>query len=638
MPGLDGLRALAVLAVIAYHLHLGWAPGGMLGVGVFFTLSGYLITDLLLGQHETTGTLQLADFWRRRARRLLPALSVLLAVVAAWVTLLDRPQLSALRGVVVAAVGYVTNWWLIAQHRSYFAQFGPPSPLGHLWSLAVEEQFYLVWPWLLWLGLRWTRGRPGTRSRLAAATALLAALSAIEMATLYRPGYDPTRIYDGSDTRAFALLIGAALAFVWPSRHLRGGITRGARRILDGAGVTGLAVIVGLICCTNEYSAFLYRGGMVLLSVATALVVGTAASPASRIGRALGWGPLRWLGVRSYGIYLWHYPIIVLTTPASGRDTLARGALQVAASIGVAELSWRYIEEPVRRGAIGRCLTRARAARWDLRAAGRRVWIPAAGAGVVCVLAGAGLTGAVPVKSAAASSSPHPVPSGTRAAPHRASAPAAASGPARSSCRSVVHIGDSTSDGLISPDYLPDPRQRIAAQYAQVGVTRLITEISGGRSIVETIDGQPNAYTVAQQLVADGYRGCWVLALGTNDTADVYVGSTVSQAARIQRMMSVIGNQPVMWVNVRSLLTSGPYAESQMQLWNSALLQACARYPDMRVYNWAADAQSSWFIADGIHYTSAGYAARAHLIAQALAAAFPAGGKRARPRSGCLIS
>ena len=137
LPGLDGLRALAVLAVIAYHLRLGWAPGGMLGVGVFFTLSGYLITDLLLGQHEATGTLQLADFWRRRARRLLPALTVLLAVVAAWVTLLDRPQLSALRGVVVAAVGYVTNWWLIAQHSSYFAQFGPPSPLGHLWSLAV---------------------------------------------------------------------------------------------------------------------------------------------------------------------------------------------------------------------------------------------------------------------------------------------------------------------------------------------------------------------------------------------------------------------------------------------------------------------------------------------------------------------
>ena len=630
----------------------------MLGVGVFFTLSGYLITDLLLGQHEATGRLRLADFWRRRARRLLPALSVLLVVIAAWVTLLDRPELSALRGVDLAAVGSVTNWWLIAQHSSYFAQFGPPSPLGHLWSLAVEDQFYLVWPWLLWLGLRWSRGRPGTRMRLAAATLLLASLSAIEMAMLYRPGYDPTRIYDGSDTRAFALLIGAALAFVWPSRHLRGGITSGARRLLDGAGVTGLAVIVVLVCCTNDYSAFLYRGGMVLLSVATALVVGTAASPASRIGRALGWSPLRWLGVRSYGIYLWHYPIIVLTTPASGRDTVARGALQVAASIGVAELSWRYIEEPIRHGAIGRCLARARSAQWDLQAAGRRVWIPAAGAAVVCVLAGAGLSGAVPLRSAAASSTPRPVPGSavpgstvpgstvpgstvpgsTRAAPGKTSAPAAASGPARSSCRSVVHIGDSTSDGLISPDYLPDPQQRLAAQYAQVGATRLITEISGGRSIVETIDGQPNAYAVAQQLVRDGYRGCWVLALGTNDTADVYVGSAVSQATRIQRMMSLIGNQPVMWVNVKSLLTSGPYAESQMQLWNSALIRACARYPGMRVYDWAADAQSSWFIADGIHYTSAGYAARAHLIAQALAAAFPAGGRHAPQHPGCLIS
>src|SRR5580698_3333023 len=153
LPGLDGLRALAVLAVVAYHVGLGWVPGGLLGVGVFFTLSGYLITDLLLGQFARTGSLQLLDFWFRRARRLLPALFVMLAVVIAWVALLDRAQLAGLRGAVAASVTYVSNWYLIGEHTSYFARFGPPSPLGHLWSLAVEEQFYLIWPWLLALFL-----------------------------------------------------------------------------------------------------------------------------------------------------------------------------------------------------------------------------------------------------------------------------------------------------------------------------------------------------------------------------------------------------------------------------------------------------------------------------------------------------
>ena len=660
LPGLDGLRALAVLAVVAYHLGLGWAPGGMLGVSAFFTLSGYLITDLLLAQVEATGRLQLADFWRRRARRLLPALFVMLAVVVAWVTLLDRPQLPAVRGVVISAVGYVSNWWLIAQHSSYFARFGPPSPLGHLWSLSVEEQFYLVWPVLLWLGVRWTRGRRGAHGKLAGATLLLAAASALEMALLYQPGYDPTRIYDGTDTRAFALLAGAALAFAWPSRRLSGHITEGARRILDGAGAAGLTVIALLVCYSSEYSGFLYRGGIVLFSAGTALVVGSAASPASRIGRALGWRPLRWLGVRSYGVYLWHYPIIVLTTPASGRDTLVRGVLQLAASISAAAVSWRYIEEPVRRGAIGRWWARARSAQWDLTAARRRVWAVAAGAAVVCGLAGAGMTGAVQPGSAAqvqgsqplpsitpaavsqtshpaASTAPHPVASGGHDGHGQSPRSAAASGPARSSCRSVVHIGDSTSDGLVSPTYLPNRQQRIAAQYARTGVTRLVAEISGGRSVVETVDGQPNAYTVAHQLAERGYRGCWVLALGTNDTADVYAGSSVSQAARIQRMMAVIGSQPVMWVNIKSLLATGPYAESQMQRWNGALMQACSRYPNMHVYDWAGSAQGSWFISDGIHYTSAGYAARARLIASALAAAFPAGGQRMAHRLGCLI-
>ena len=155
MAGLDGLRAVAVAAVIAYHLGLSWAPGGLLGVGIFFTLSGYLITDLLLGGWGSTGRLELRNFWARRARRLLPALFSMLTVVTLWVAVADRSRLGGLRGDVAAALGYASNWWLAFQHVSYFARFGPPSPLGHLWSLAVEEQFYLIWPWLLWLGLAW---------------------------------------------------------------------------------------------------------------------------------------------------------------------------------------------------------------------------------------------------------------------------------------------------------------------------------------------------------------------------------------------------------------------------------------------------------------------------------------------------
>jgi lysophospholipase L1-like esterase len=193
----------------------------------------------------------------------------------------------------------------------------------------------------------------------------------------------------------------------------------------------------------------------------------------------------------------------------------------------------------------------------------------------------------------------------------------------RTSCRSVVHMGDSTSDGLISPDYLPRPWQRIGAQYERVGVARFIPEISGGTSIVETSSGQPNAYAVAQQLARDGYRGCWVLALGTNDTADVAIGSQVGRPARIREMMRLLGSQPVMWVNVKSLLASGPYSEANMLAWNRALIRACARYPNMRVYDWASVVKNGWFISDGVHFTSRGYAARAHRVARALAGAFP---------------
>ena len=224
--------------------------------------------------------------------------------------------------------------------------------------------------------------------------------------------------------------------------------------------------------------------------------------------------------------------------------------------------------------------------------------------------------------------------SGHGASSHGAAPARAAATVSGTSCRYVAHIGDSTSVGMVSPLDLPDPAQRLAAQYTGVGVRHAWIDASGGRSMVEEMPGQVNGYGTARNMVSRGFRGCWVIALGTNDTANVSVGSGVGRMARIQELMSVAHGAPVMWVNVKTLDSSGPWSEANMQLWNDTLLQACHQYPNLRIFDWASAAQDGWFISDGIHYTSAGYAVRAHLIAGALARAFPGSGTTS---SSCVI-
>ncbi len=264
-------------------------------------------------------------------------------------------------------------------------------------------------------------------------------------------------------------------------------------------------------------------------------------------------------------------------------------------------------------------------------------------AGIVAVLlvslggaAVAGVFGTAPPQSGAGQAAGRGATassgSGKTTAP--AAGASAAAQPGRTSCVSVGHIGDSTSVGMVSAQWLPDPAQRLAAQYRDVGVRHTWINASGGRSIVEEMPGQLNGYRVASAWYQQGFRGCWVFALGTNDTANVAVGSAVGLMARIQEMMSAAHGEPVMWVNTQTDLSSGPWSEANMQAWNKTLLAACSAYPNLRIFNWAAMVQPAWHLADGIHYTSAGYAIRAHAIAQALARAFPAGGHSSR----CLVS
>jgi peptidoglycan/LPS O-acetylase OafA/YrhL len=356
LPGLDGIRAVAVAAVLLFHLPARLLPGGFLGVDVFFVLSGFLITTLLLGELESTGGLRFGQFYLRRARRLLPALFAVLIVSGVLVLTVARDAAGVFRLDAIAAVTYTTNWWYIFDARTYFELLGRPPLLQHLWSLGIEEQFYLVWPTVCFLVWRRWR-RPG----VAVAAVAGALLGTVWMATLgYLGGpLDPTntaRLYFGADTHAMTVLSGAALATVWRPNRLPLRIPTSAQVALVIAGVGSLLGLTAMFVWTSEDSAWLFRGGFLVVALVTLPLVAAASHPAGAFGAALGTPVLRWMGTRSYGIYLWHWPIFLVTRP--DLDVPLRGfwsgALSIALTFLVAEASYRWIEMPVRRGAVAR--------------------------------------------------------------------------------------------------------------------------------------------------------------------------------------------------------------------------------------------------------------------------------------------
>ncbi|MGV8967013.1 MAG: acyltransferase family protein [Cellulomonas sp.] len=368
LPGLDGIRALAVIAVVLYHLRVAAVPGGFLGVDVFFVLSGFLITGSLVAEHARSGGVDLGRFLLRRARRLLPALWLMLLAVCTTAALAFRGELSELRTDVPAALLYVSNWASLAGEQSYFEAVGRPPLLQHLWSLAIEGQFYVVWPLVVVLLLRVGRPARGSRVALVARVALVgAALSTALMAALAITGgfpipNDPSPAYLGSASHAMGLLLGAALGAVWaPWRTTtsRGSSAPWRLELVGAAGVIGLLAAFWWV---DALSFALYRGGFAVVSVAAAMVVCAVAHPGSRVGRLLGTQPWRYLGQRSYGIYLWHWPVFMLTRPGFelAFDGVAAGVVRVGLTLLLAEASYRWVEVPVRSGAIGRWVTRFR--------------------------------------------------------------------------------------------------------------------------------------------------------------------------------------------------------------------------------------------------------------------------------------
>ena len=356
IPALDGLRAFAVLAVIVYHMKLGWAPGGLMGVTVFFVISGYLINGLLVAEHDSTGTISLKSFWMRRIRRLFPAIFLSVAGTAALCTLFDHTLLDKMRPDILPSLLFFNNWWQIFRDLSYFEAQGDPSPLAHFWSLSIEEQFYLVWPLLLLVMYR----AKASKQTMARTVLVLAIISALEMALLYDPHGDPSRIYYGTDTRAMSLLVGVLLAFMWPSGAFGTETTLSNRNpriwgLFNAAGITAFAGLIIIVVFTNGYSAFPYYGGIALTSALSAVVIAVLVVPRTWLSRLFELSPLVWIGKRSYGMYLWHFPILLLTTNVNSTVAVPwwMRLVQLALIFGISELSYRFVEDPIRKGKIG---------------------------------------------------------------------------------------------------------------------------------------------------------------------------------------------------------------------------------------------------------------------------------------------
>lgn len=356
ITGLDGIRAIAVIMVLAYHLKLALFKSGFLGVTVFFVLSGYLITGILISEVEEEGTIDLKNFWLRRIRRLVPAVMSMAVVIIFVSAVVNRIIFTKGCKDFLASVLGFNNWWQIFNKVSYFEAAGVPSPFTHCWSLAIETQFYLIYPLIL-LGiykLAKSRGEGRAKRGLlfAGVTLLLALISVILMIVLFDPQQDASRVYYGTDTRAFSLLFGALLAILWEYRMVPRRLSASVNMVL---GSVSFAVLLVMTIAINGSSNFWYRGGQFFGTILTVLMVYAVSGRKTWLSRFLSNPVLKWIGDRSYSIYLWHYPIILLISKgikASWWITL----IEIVLSVILAELSYRFIETPIRHGIIGEYL------------------------------------------------------------------------------------------------------------------------------------------------------------------------------------------------------------------------------------------------------------------------------------------
>ena len=610
VPSLDGLRAFAVLSVIAYHMKATWATGGLLGVTMFFVLSGYLITGLLLKEYDERGTISLKNFWVRRVRRIIPAVLFAVLGTAFLCTLFDHALLTKMRPDVIPTLLFVNNWWQIFHNVSYFAALGEPSPLTHYWSLAIEEQFYLVWPVVLLvcmkLGVR--------KSVMQKGTIVLAILSALEMILLFDPAQDPSRVYYGTDTRAFSLLIGSCLAFMWPYRKLtkRAGnrMTPGGRLAFNLVGVAAVIGLVIMVVVTNGFAPFIYRGGLLLCSLLTAVAIAVMVHPISWIGEFFRLRPLVWVGKCSYSMYLWHYPIILLMTPNNlvGEAPIWLRLVQLVVIFAVSAFSFYVVEDPIRKGAIGRLINSIRNGEFTLPQWLGSHLVPAIVAGVFVLVPIGGLA-LVPDTGSVQNTS---VMGQDKADPGKAR------DDVKGSSGTSVNAGDEYSyfnvpyDIVVIGDSVTASLEGYGVFYDYFPYGHIDAEVS--RPFAEAIP----LYQSYRDAGAVG--DVLVFALGTNG----YVS-----AADVEALMREVGDKQRVWfINTRS-------QTDFMEDTNAALAQVVGKYDNAELIDWygySGTLGEDVFDGDGTHPTIDGCRTYAQMITDAVSSYMPKHAKDEKTR------
>ncbi len=606
LTGLDGLRAVAVLAVVTFHLDFSLASGGFLGVDVFFVISGFLITNLIAREILDTGRLRLGRFYLRRARRLLPAVAVMLAVVTIAALTVWRDQLATLKGGVLASLGYVTNWWLIAGNQDYFNSTGRPSMVQHLWSLAIEEQFYLVWSVVVvaLVGIAAQRINPVARVRLVALTALvLAVASTVTMAVLAirdnLPYFGSTsRVYFGSDTHAMGLFLGSACG-AWLAVRTRDAPARPTRLpakfvwLTDVVGAVALVVLVVQFFTLTEFSTTLYRGGFLAFDAVAVAVILCAIRRRSLLGRILDMRPVRWVGQRSYSIYIWHWPVVVVTRP--GLDV--RGPIvlinlcRLVLILGLAALSHHFVEVPLRSGQFARW----RAAR---RNRARLGWDSAA---VVTTLVAALCLGG------AASA----VGSTTLPEFLRPSASASGSAPVRQPVPEPQPPRSAPSHGATQTSVAPPVATRVPI--SAFGDSVLLGATSALRGIARRLDVDAVEGRQPYEILDD------VLARARAHTLEPYVvvhagNNGIISPDQLRETLHALSDR------TRVVLVNDQVPREWQDLNNATLASVAKGFANVVVLDWhsLSSNKPGWFYSDGLHLTPAGTVAYARLIQGAL--------------------